>query len=120
MAKAELVSSQALAQLEEKMNATSQVIPPDPLFFHHLEMALSHTLNGNSQSYEAKVPLSRNYIEELMWWDSHVVKWNGKSLLSKEVDMTIDSDTSLIRKGCKCVRTNGPEVHGPWKNARCI
>ena len=47
------VSGRALARLVCKMNATSQVIPPAPLFSHHLQMALSDTLNSNFQCYEA-------------------------------------------------------------------
>ena len=53
MLREERVSGRALARLVEKMNATSQVIPPAPLFYHHLQMALSVTLNQNSQCYKA-------------------------------------------------------------------
>ena len=34
-----------------------------------------------------------------MWWDTHLINWNGKSLLKKEVDMIIDSNASLTRLG---------------------
>ena len=40
-ARAEQVSVRPLERLVGKMNATSQVIPPAPLFFLHLQMALS-------------------------------------------------------------------------------
>ena len=52
----EQVSGRALARLVGKMNATSQVIPPAPLFYRHLQMALSATLNQHSQCYKAQVP----------------------------------------------------------------
>ena len=116
MARAEQVSARALARLVGKMNATSQVIPPAPLFFCHLQMALSDTLNRNLQSYEAQVPMSQNCKEKLMWWDNHMAKWNGKSLLSKEVDMTIDSDASLIGWGAVCLNQR---TGGPWSQAEC-
>ena len=97
------VSGRALARLEGKMNATIQVIPPAELFFfHHLQMALSDTLSRNSQCYEAQVPHTQYCKEELMWWDTHMIKWNGKSLLKKEVDLVIDSDASLIEWGAVC------------------
>ena len=35
-----------------------------------------------------------------MWWDTHMIVWNGNSLLKKEVE---DSDA--------LARTRGPEVH---------
>ena len=90
MATAEHTSAHAIARLVGKMNATSCVIPPAPLFYRHLQMALSEALNINSQCYETQVSLSPYSREELKWWDNHMVKWNGKSLLSKEIDMIID------------------------------
>ena len=87
MATTEHTSARAIARLVGKMNATSRVIPPAPLFYRHLQMALSETLNSNSQCYETQVSLSPYSREELKWWDNHMVKWNGKSLLSKEIDM---------------------------------
>ena len=58
------------------MNATSGVIPPAPLFYRLLEMALSDALNSsNSQRYETQVSLPPHAREELRWWDSHMVKW---------------------------------------------
>ena len=109
-AESRAVSGRALASLVGKMNATSQVIPPAPLFYRHLQMALSRTLNTHSQCYEAQVPLTQECREELMWWDTHMINWNGKSLLKKEVDITIDSDASLTGWGATCQeqRTGGP------------
>ena len=110
MLKEDQVSGRALARLVGKMSATSPVIPPAPLFYRHLQMALSHTLNQHSQCYEAQVPLTQECREELVWWDAHMINWNGKSLLKKEVDMTIDSDASLVGWGatCQTQRTGGP------------
>ena len=47
------ISARNLAQLLGKMNATVCVIPPAPLFYRHLQMALSNTLERNNQNYEA-------------------------------------------------------------------
>ena len=44
MAREDQVSGRALARLVGKMNAISQVILPAPLFYRHLQMALSATL----------------------------------------------------------------------------
>ena len=113
MATAEHTSARAIARLVGKMNATSRVIPPAPLFYRHLQMALSEALNSNSQCYETQVSLSPYSREELKWWDNHMVKWNGKSLLSKEIDMIIDSDASLMGWGAVCQnqRTGDPWSH---------
>ena len=113
MATAEHTSACAIARLVGKMNATSRVIPPAPLFYRHLQMALSEALNSNSHCYETQVSLSRYSREELKWWDNHMVKWNGKSLLSKEIDMIIDSDASLIGWGAVC---QNQRIGGPWSH----
>ena len=105
------VSGRALVCLVGKMSATSQVIPPDPLFYRHLQMALSATLNQHHQCYEALVPLTTECREELMWWDTHMINWNGKSLLKKEVDMIIDSDASLTGWGAT---SQNQRTGGPW------
>ena len=104
-------SARAIARLMGKINATSRVIPPAPLFYHHLQMALSEALNSNSQCYETQVSLSPYSREELKWWDNHMVKWNGKSLLAKEIEMIIDSDASLMGWGAVC---QNQRTGGPW------
>ena len=96
MQKEEAVSARVLARLIGKMNATSRVIPPPPLFYGHLQMQLAEALNSNGQSYEAMISLSQDCKEELMWWDNHMIRWNGKTLLKKEIDLIIDSDASLL------------------------
>ena len=74
-------------------------------------MALSDTLNRHSQCYEAQVSFTQECREKLMWWDTHLINWNGKSLLKKEVDMIIHSDASLIRWGATC---QSQQTGGPW------
>ena len=58
LARQETVSAHILAQLLGKMNATNCVLPPEPLFYHHLpvQMALTNTLGQSSQCYEVQVP----------------------------------------------------------------
>jgi hypothetical protein len=82
---------------EDECNITS--IPTSHFFYYHLQMALAATLNLHSQCYEAQVLLTKECREELMWWDTHMINWNGKSLLKKDVDMIIDSDASLTGWG---------------------
>ena len=49
-----------------------------------------------------------------MWWDTHMINWNGKSLLKKEVDVTIDSDASLTGWGAT---SQNQRTGGPWSQA---
>ena len=86
----DVVSARSLSRLIGKMNATNQVIPPAPLFYRNLQMSLHQALRmSHSQNYEPRA------ITELDWWVKNMSKWNGKALLKRQVDLTINSDASL-------------------------
>jgi len=98
----EPTSAQTLAHLPGKINSTTCIIPPTPLFYKNLQMAFSDALETHSQNYEGTVTLSTASLEELKWWDTEIVKWNGKILLKREIDMIINSDASLQGWGARC------------------
>ena len=91
------------------MNVTNCVLPPAPLFCHHLQMALANTLERNTQCYEAQVLLTQDCLEELEWWNTNMSRWNGKTLLKQDIDIVIDSVASLEGWGAHCFdqRTGG-------------
>ena len=93
---ADPIPDRLLARLVGKMNATKEVIPPAPLFFRHLQRDLSAALHAAEQDYETEVRLSPGSGEELTWWDTHMVRWNGRSMLIKDQDLTIDSDVAIL------------------------
>ncbi len=101
----------ALSRLVGKMNAASHTIPPAPLFFRNLQMAMTETLNASNQNYEVEVALSQDCLDELRWWDYHLSQWNGKSMLRKAVDLVIESDASLAGWGAVC---NHQKTGRPW------
>ena len=88
-------SARALSRLIGKMNATSQVIPPAPLFYRNLQMSCTQALERNFQNYDSELTLSQEDRIELKWWDSHMGNWNGKTLIKREINLTIESDVSL-------------------------
>ena len=96
------ISVRSLAQLLGKMNAMVCVISPASLFYCYLQMVLSNTLEGNNQNYKALTTSPTKCLDELDWWNNHMLKWNGKSLIKKEIDLTINSDASLIGWGAHC------------------
>ncbi len=104
------ISVRALSRLVGKMNAASHTIPPAPLFFRNLQMAMTEALNASNQNYEVEVTLSQDCLDELRWWDYHLSQWNGKSMLRKAVDLVIESDASLAGWGAVCnhQQTGGP------------
>ena len=105
----ELVSACALAHLLGKMNATTQVIPPAPLFYRHLQMNLSAALRALAQDYEMTLSISPEGRNELIWWDMQMVRWDGRSVVIKDLDLTVDLDASILGWGvsCQSVSTGG-------------
>jgi len=110
MAQQPRVSARSLSRLLGKMNATTQVIPPAPLFYRHLQMTLTEALDKGGQNYETEISLPLDCVEELLWWDNHMSKWNGKSMVRRDVDLVIESTASLRGWGAVCShqRTGGP------------
>ena len=111
LAREQTTSARSLARLLGKMNATTPVIPPAPLFCRHLQMSLTRALVEGSQSYETPVTLSPEEREELTWWDNHMSRWNGKSLVKTEINIVIDSDAFLMGWGAT---SSQQRTGGPW------
>ena len=62
----ELVSTHSLSQLLGGINATTEVIPPAPLFFRCLQMDLAAALGVATQDYKTHLSLSPASKEELI------------------------------------------------------
>ena len=92
MLEAGQVSVHALSRLISKMNVANQVIPPVSLFYRNLQMGLVATLRALDQNYESSLTLSLDSKEELVWWDTQMRKWNGKSIVTIEPKMVMESD----------------------------
>ena len=85
--------------------------PPVPLFYRTLQMELSAALREADQDYEATIMLSEDSKEELVLWDTEMVKWNGRTILAQEPHMVIESDASKLGWGASY---QGISTGGPW------
>ena len=101
----------ALSRLFSKMSAANQVIPPAPLFYRYIQMDLSEALRKRYPNYDTCLHLLEDSKEELTWWDMQMVRWNGKTVLTKEPELTIESDASTQGWGATC---QGSDMGGPW------
>ena len=104
-------SAQQLCQLLGKLNATNPALQMAPLFCRSLQMCLKRALADNHQNYQSVVRLSSQALEDLLWWKLHLTSWNGRSLITQTLSMTITSDASLLGWGATC---NGVRTRGPW------
>ena len=105
-------TAREVSRLLGKMNSVSQAIPPAPLYCRMLQRDLARSLEQNRQSYERPCPLSTLAKEELSWWTKHMQEWNGKSLIRREPDMSIESDAPG-GVGERLPRKPAPGEHGP-------
>ena len=96
MTRSTTVSVRTVARLIGKMSAASHAVPPAPLFYRHLQMLVSSTVNSSSQGYGETVRLTQDCLEELEWWNHQLSQWNGKSVLTCGVDLIIEADASLL------------------------
>ena len=55
--------------------------------------------------------LSSMVREEFEWWITHFTNWNGRSLLTKKHNVTVETDASLMGWGAVC---RGTRRGGPW------
>ena len=101
------MTARALSRLLEKMQDTAKVIPPAPLFYRHLQMDLTGALDRSGQDYETELTISPESREELRWWDEHMCRWNGRSMVKEDRDLTIESDAGWAAV-CLQQRTGGP------------
>ena len=95
-----------------KMNATTKAIEIAPLFYRQLQAELQLTLNRSQQDYSTQLQLSCRAKEELQWWHTHFTNWNGRSLIAKKPNVSLETDASRTGWGvvCQGTRTRGPLV----------
>ena len=72
--------------------------------------------NGSGRSaeeigYDTRLRLSEDSKEELTWWDTKMVRWNGKTILTRDPELIIESDASTQGWGATC---QGSDTGGPW------
>ena len=99
-----------LSSLLGKMNATTKAVAMVPLFYRQLQAELQSTLNRSCQNYGARLSLSGRAKEELQWWITHLTNWNGRLIIAKKPNVSLEMDASRTGWGavCKGVRTGGP------------
>ena len=107
----QLVLARAFSQFIGKLNAATQAVTPAPLFYRHLQGNLKNALASGDQGYESTTFLSQEAQEELIWWQQHLLGWNGRCLLKGRDKVVISSDASLLGWGASC---NGAQAGGPW------
>ena len=85
--------------------------PCDSTSSSFLQIDLASALRRGNQEYKTTLAISPDSREELIWWDTQMIKWNGRMVLTTEPDLTIESDASTQGWGASHQSTS---TGGPW------
>ena len=96
--------------------------PGDPsgstvLICRYLQRCLAWSLDHSNQDFEHVISLDLESMEELHWWSMEMIKWNGKVLLRKDIDLWIMPDASLMDWG---TTSDLQRTGGPWSQEECM
>ena len=93
--------------------------PGDPTSSSVLQEPTNGPDNGSKESkpgFETThLNLSPDSREELIWWDTQMIKWNGRTVLATEPDLTIESDASSQGWGVSCQGTSTGDLGLLWR-----
>ena len=73
------------------MNIMNQLIPPASLFYWQAPTngPGNDSERSRHKDYGIALTKSTESREDINWWDSQMIKWNGKLVLSMEHDLTM-------------------------------
>ena len=107
------VSIKNLAKHLGTLSSTALAILPAPLYRKYLQRQQIHSL-CLKRDYNSKVALEPLCKEELNWWISNLRLSNGRSVISHQVELLIQSDTTKTCWGAFCQKTS---IGGAWSQA---
>ena len=87
-------TARKLSQFLGKLNAATRAVPVAPLFYRSLQAALGRALTAGAQDYSVSVEVTPNMREELQWWEKHLSQWNGRTLVTENSSVVIETDAS--------------------------
>ena len=87
-----------LSQFIGKLTASIQAVFPAPLHYRNLQQ-LKHQALSRDRSFDSRIPLSTEAIDELRWWLAHLDAWNGRALLHPSPGLIIETDASRMGWG---------------------
>ena len=111
--KAHQVTIRDLAKCLGKIISVFPASFQGPLHYRWLEHDKTAGLRSNKGNFDTKISLSANAKQELLRWHKHIA-CVSKPIWSKEVDLTIHTDSSSKGWG---VLYNANTVNGLWSHA---
>ena len=106
----QVTTVQELASLIGKLSFSPQAVLPGRLQTRFLQMQQIEALK-ESQSYQAKIVLNPQSLEELNWWINNLTLYNGKPLTVSPPDIILQTDASKKGWGASC---QGNSTGGKW------
>ena len=107
---ARTVKVRELAEMVGLLTSSVKAILPAPLHYRHMQMTQAKGLMSG-RSYETKVSLPPQTIQDLKWWIDNIVNQNGKAIMTPSPDLTIETDASLSGWGAAW---GSQRIGGAW------
>lgn len=97
-----------LAKITGKLVSTLQAIIPANLQCRFLQMLQIKAIMSG-KTFEAKIVLTKEAREELIWWVNQIDQSNGRSIITATPDLVLTTDASNEGWGAVCqeIRTGG-------------
>lgn len=107
------VSARCLARIAGQCIAMMRAVLPAKLLLRNVYRTLS-----NKKSWEDKLWLNEQCVQDLNWWLGAITNWNGAPLNVKQPEIQIETDASGTGYGA-VVHAFNSEVSGLWtRNVR--
>lgn len=113
------LSVRNLARLIGRMMATIPAVFQAPLRYRNLQKLKNQALH-RSQSYETMVKLNQDPLKELDWWVASLASQNGRSILTQDAVLTMESDASLLGWGAVCEGVHTGHLWSPMERRNCL
>jgi hypothetical protein len=106
----QLVKLRKLAQVIGKLIAIELAVLPARLRTWELQHCKHCHMHVG---WEGSLLLSKEAIEELIWWDNNMTKWNGRTIILGAPSVEVTSDASKIGWGGVC---GNQSAQGLWSS----
>ena len=100
-----------VASVAGKLVAEARAVLPAPLHYRNLQIAQIKSLIKGQNNYETKLSLNHSCKQELTWWIKSFEDWNGKSMISVDLEGALEIQTDASNEGwgatCQNIVTQG-------------
>ena len=108
------VTARELASLVGKLQAAAMVVHSGNVRRNSIHAQITEATKD--ANWERKIRLNKESIKEIVWWEKHIEKYNGRPITSPEPQGQLHTDASKVGWGA-VIKKSGEEAQGRWTSA---